>query len=74
MKTLFIFITLVIMDSQTKEKLTGVSVKTKDHTYYTDIYGMVNIPDSDTYNISFISYKDVNVFVKKDSAIYLKSR
>ena len=74
MKTLILLISLVILDSQTKEKLTGVSIKTKEHTYYSDIYGIVTIPSSDTCKISFVSYKGVEILPKKDTVIFLDPR
>jgi hypothetical protein len=54
-------ISLLIVDKDTNEPLTGVSVRSlaTNETYYSNLDGVVFLPDSCCdYQIEYISYKD----------------
>ena len=73
MKTIFIAIVfkLLIVDSQTGENLVGAKVETNNNTYFTDLYGYVEIPQGEKVeSISYISYETKhNIQVTKDTII-----
>jgi len=73
MKTIFIAIVfkLVIVDSGTNESLVGVRVETDNNTYFTDLYGYVEIPQGEEVkSISYISYQSKqNIEITKDTII-----
>jgi hypothetical protein len=73
MKTIFIAIVfkLVIVDSGTNESLVGVRVETNNNTYFTDLYGYVEIPQGEEVkSISYISYQSKqNIEITKDTII-----
>jgi hypothetical protein len=73
MKTIFIAIVfkLLVVDSQTGENLVGVKVETNNNTYFTDLYGYVEIPQGDEIkSISYISYKSKqNIEITKDTIV-----
>ena len=73
MKTIFIAIVfkLLIVDSQTGENLVGAKVETNNNTYFTDLYGYVEIPQGEKVeSISYISYETKHdIQVTKDTII-----
>jgi hypothetical protein len=73
MKTIFIAIVfkLLIIDSQTNENLVGAKVETNNNTYFTDLYGYVEIPQGEEIkSVSYISYETKhNIEVTKDTII-----
>ena len=73
MKTIFIAIVfkLLIVDSQTGENLVGAKVETNNNTYFTDLYGYVEIPQGENVeSISYISYETKHdIQVTKDTII-----
>jgi hypothetical protein len=73
MKTIFIAIVfkLLIVDSQTGENLVGAKVETNNNTYFTDLYGYVEIPQGENVeSISYISYETKHdIQVTKDTVI-----
>jgi hypothetical protein len=73
MKTIFIAIVfkLLIVDSQTGENLVGAKVETNNKTYFTDLYGYVEIPQGEKVeSISYISYETKhNIEVTKDTIV-----
>ena len=73
MKTIFIAIVfkLLIVDSQTGENLVGAKVETNNKTYFTDLYGYVEIPQGEKVeSISYISYETKHdIQVTKDTII-----
>ena len=73
MKTIFIAIVfkLLVVDSQTGENLVGAKVETNNNTYFTDLYGYVEIPQGETVeSISYISYETKHdIQVTKDTII-----
>jgi hypothetical protein len=73
MKSIFIAIVfkLVIVDSGTNESLVGVRVETNNNTYFTDLYGYVEIPQGEEVkSISYISYQSKqNIEITKDTII-----
>jgi len=73
MKTIFIAIVfkLLIVDSQTNENLVGAKVETNNNTYFTDLYGYVEIPQGEEIkSISYISYETkYDVQVTKDTIV-----
>ena len=73
MKSIFIAIVfkLVIVDSGTNESLVGVRVETDNNTYFTDLYGYVEIPQGEEVkSISYISYQSKqNIEITKDTII-----
>ena len=73
MKTIFIAIVfkLLIIDSQTNENLVGAKVETNKNTYFTDLYGYVEIPQGEEIkSVSYISYETKhNIEVTKDTII-----
>jgi hypothetical protein len=83
MKVLLITIGIItgsVVDSETKEPLTGVKVETitENNITYTDFDGIYNIEsksDSVKLKISYISYQDTIISVgdMKDGLIELKS-
>lgn len=76
MKTLiFTFlIKLTIIDINTNEKLPGVKVETNQNIYYSNLDGVINIPNNEKIlNIDYISYENIQqIVVKKDTTITLK--
>ena len=76
MKTLiFAFlIKLTIIDINTNEKLPGVKVETNQNIYYSNLDGVINIPNNEKIlNIDYISYENIQqIVVKKDTTITLK--
>lgn len=69
-------ISLIIIDSNTKEPLTGVQIKNlkNNKSYYTDLDGKVEICDDDScgYQITHISYSDTIISnIKSDLIIEL---
>lgn len=83
MKVLLITIGIItgsVVDSETKEPLTGVKVETitENNVTYTDFDGIYNIEsksDSVKLKISYISYQDIIISVgdMKSGLIELKS-
>jgi hypothetical protein len=73
MKTIFIAIVfkLLIIDSQTNENLVGAKVETDHNTYFTDLYGYVEIPQGEEIkSISYISYETkYDVQITKDTIV-----
>ena len=73
MKTIFIAIVfkLLVVDSQTGENLVGAKVETNNNTYFTDLYGYVEIPQGEEIkSISYISYETKHdIKVTKDTII-----
>jgi hypothetical protein len=73
MKTIFIAIVfkLLIVDSQTGENLVGAKVETNNNTYFTDLYGYVEITQGEKIeSISYISYHSKhNIEVTKDTIV-----
>lgn len=73
MKTIFIAIVfkLLIVDSKTGENLVGAKVETNNNTYFTDLYGYVEIPQGEKVeSISYISYETKHdIQVTKDTVI-----
>ena len=73
MKTIFIAIVfkLLVVDSQTGENLVGAKVETNNNTYFTDLYGYVEIPQGENVeSISYISYETKHdIQVTKDTII-----
>jgi hypothetical protein len=73
MKTIFIAIVfkLLVVDSQTGENLVGAKVETNNNTYFTDLYGYVEIPQGEKVeSISYISYETKHdIQVTKDTII-----
>jgi len=73
MKTIFIAIVfkLLIVDSQTGENLVGAKVETNNNTYFTDLYGYVEISQGEEVkSISYISYESKhNIEVTKDTIV-----
>ena len=73
MKTIFIAIVfkLLIVDSQTGENLVGAKVETNNNTYFTDLYGYVEIPQGEKVeSVSYISYNTKHdIQVTKDTII-----
>jgi hypothetical protein len=73
MKTIFIAIVfkLLVVDSQTGENLVGAKVETNNNTYFTDLYGYVEIPQGEKIkSISYISYETKrDIQVTKDTIV-----
>lgn len=66
---------IVVVDSETKERLIGAKIITESNTYYTDFNGWVQIDvnKNDTIKVEYISYKTTIKVIEKSSIIELES-
>ena len=57
---LTLLINILILDSSSNEPLSGVTAvdTCSGKEYYSDIFGNIEVPDSCTLQISYISYRD----------------
>jgi len=55
-------ITRTIIDSETKEELTGVKITTENNIFYSDFNGKIKLPQHiKQFKIELISYQDTTI-------------